>query len=63
MNAEQLIINAFKKEVDMLVKAYGIKHVVKIYGSTSPSYGHTGPFAYFPKDTDLLEFLEELYND
>ena len=53
---EQIIIEAFKREVRHLVKGYGIRKTVRVYG-------HTGPFAYIPDDVDLVEFLEELFLD
>jgi hypothetical protein len=56
MNVNEIIRNAFKKEVGVYVKAYGIKRTVK-------ELGNTGPFAYFPKDVDLEEFLEELFEE
>lgn len=54
MNYQEVIVNAFRKEVGHIVKAYGIRQTVK-------QYGHTGPFAYIPKEVDLVEFLEELF--
>ena len=54
MNANKIIIDAFKKEVGVYVKAYGIKQTVE-------QLGNTGPFAYFPKDVNLEELLEELF--
>ena len=56
MNYQEVIIKAFKKEVGVYVKAYGINNTVK-------QCGHTGPFAYFPKDVELVELLEELFKD
>lgn len=56
MNIEQIIKEAFKNELATEVKAYGIKRTVEMYG-------YTGPFAYFPKDIDLVEFLEELFSE
>ena len=56
MNYQEVIIQAFKQEVGVYVKAYGISNTVK-------QCGHTGPFAYIPKDVDLVELLEELFKD
>ena len=56
MNVDQIIKEAFKKEIGVAVKAYGIERTVEMYG-------FTGPFAYFPNDVDLVEFLEELFNE
>lgn len=53
---QEIIIKAFKKEVGVYVKAYGIKKTVELCG-------HTGPFAYVDKDVDLVELLEELFKE
>jgi hypothetical protein len=54
MNPESIVLAAFKKEVRGIVKAYGIQNTVK-------QYGFSGPFSYFPKDTDLVWLLEQLF--
>lgn len=54
MTANEIIIISFKKEVEHVVKAYGIKDLVS-------QYGFSGPFAYIPKEVNLVEFLEELF--
>ena len=56
MSYQEVIIKAFKKEVGVYVKAYGISNTVK-------QCGHTGAFAYIPKDVDLVWLLEELFKD
>lgn len=54
MNVNEIIANAFKEEISVYVKAYGINRTVE-------QLGNTGPFAYFPKDVDLKQLLEELF--
>jgi len=54
MNCNEIIVNAFKKEVGHVVNAYGIRRTVK-------DYGRTGPFTYLPRDLDLVEFLQEVF--
>ena len=54
MNCNEVIIEAFKREVRHLIVGYGIRKTVI-------TYGHTGPFSYIPDDVDLVEFLKELF--
>lgn len=54
MNANEIIIASFKKELGHVVKAYGIRNLVK-------QYGFSGPFAYIPEEVDLVELLEEIF--
>ena len=56
MTYQEVITKAFKEEVSVYVKAYGIRSTVK-------QCGHTGAFAYIPKDVDLVWLLEELFKD